>query len=160
MRQLIYALRFRGEAKRVGVDGNVLKTATSAPSCTISSRIEADGLIGRLCPASGEEATLESELIFTGETTFQEAGTISFGTGGHQLRFSSVGSGHLGAREEAGPRHGAAIWRVDGGIGQFAGATGLIVSNVFLNDLGEVTDHHLGIVFVRHSGDEAQTEGV
>jgi hypothetical protein len=149
MRQLIYALRFRGNAERIGVDGNVLKTAASAAGCTIRSRIGGEGLSGSVRPALGGEATFESELTFTGATTFQEAGTIVFGTGGHRLRFSTVGSGHLALASDANRRHGASIRRVDGGEGQFAGAAGLIVSNFFVSDAGEVTDHHLGVVFVR-----------
>jgi hypothetical protein len=37
---------------------------------------------------------------------------------------------------------------VAGGEGQFAGATGLITSNFFVGENGEVTDHHFGVIFV------------
>jgi hypothetical protein len=149
MRLVVYALRFRGKARAEGVDGTVLTTATRAPGCTLSSRIGGDGLSGSLRPALGGEARLESELTFTGATTFQVAGTIAFGAHGHRLRFSTVGSGHLGPAAADGRRHGAAIWRVDGGEGQFAGASGLISSNFLVSDAGEVTDHLFGVVFVR-----------
>lgn len=149
MRQLVYALRFRGEAKHIGIDGNVLKTATIAPGCTIRSRVGTEGLSGSLHLARGGEATFESELVFTGATTFQEAGTIRFGPGGHWLRFSTIGSAYLGPAADDKRRHGAAIWRVDGGEGQFAGATGLIASTFVVNDAGEVTDYQLGVVYVR-----------
>jgi hypothetical protein len=149
MRELIYALRFRGSAQRVGIDGNVLKTATVAVGCAIQTLIGVDGTNGTLRPLDGKEATFESELVFTGESTFQQTGTIAFGESSHRLNFSSVGSGHLGPDMETNCRHGAAIWRVEGGDGQFAGATGLIVSNFFVNDAGEVTDHQFGVVFVQ-----------
>jgi len=149
MRQLIYALRFRGETIRIGIDGNVHETAASASGCTMRSRIDAGGLNGSLRPERGPEAVLESELTFTGATTFQGVGTIAFGTGGHRLRFSTVGSGHLGPAHDADRRHGAVIWRVDGGDGQFAGASGLIASTFVLSDDGEVTDHQLGMVVVQ-----------
>jgi hypothetical protein len=149
MRRLIYALRFRGNAQRVGIDGNVLKTKTGTAGCAIQTRIEVAGMSGTLRTLVGQKATFESELIFTGETTFQQSGTIAFATGRHQLRFSSVGSGHLGPTPEAEHRHGAAIWRVDGGDGQFAGASGLIVSNFFVTDAGEITDYHFGVIFTR-----------
>jgi hypothetical protein len=148
MRQLVYALRFSGEAKRIGIDGNVLKTAAGAPGCTVSSRIAVEGLSGTLRPAFGGEATFESELVFTGATTFQQTRTIEFGRGGHRFRFSIVGSGHLGAGPESDRRHGAAIWRIEGGEGEVAGASGLIASIIVVSDTGEFTDHHLGVVFV------------
>jgi hypothetical protein len=149
MRRLIYALRFRGSAQRVGIDGNVLKIVTKAPGCSIQTRIGVDGMKGALRTVVGQEAMFESELVLTGETTFQQTGTVTFGTGGHRLHFSSVGSGHLGPATEAKRRHGAAIWRVDRGDGQFAGASGLIVSNFYVSKTGEVTDHQLGVVVVQ-----------
>ena len=148
MRTLTYALRFEGEATRVGPDGNVVLISARAPGCTFSSRIGADGLRGWLRPVVGSEATLESELAFTGATTFQEAGTVAFGASGHRLHFSTIGSGHLTTLSADGCRHGAAIWRVESSEGQFTGATGLIVSNFVVTEVGHVTGHHLGVVFV------------
>ncbi|HEY7034017.1 MAG TPA: hypothetical protein VH482_21955 [Thermomicrobiales bacterium] len=148
MRQLVYALRFRGEARRIGIDGNVLKTAAGASGCTLRARIAADGLSGSLQPEFDGEATSESELVLTGATTFQQAGTIEFGTGGHRLRFSTVGSGHLGSGPESDRRYGAAIWQVDGGEGQFAGAVGLIASVICVGEDLSVVDHQLGVLFV------------
>ncbi len=149
MRQMIYALRFQGEAKRVGIDGTVLKTSTSAQGCTIGTRIGPEGVDGSLQPASGDEAFLESEWVFTGATTFQEAGTIVFGQGGHRLRFSTFGSGYLGPAAADACRHGTTIRLVEGGEGQFMGASGLIASTIVVDDAGEVTDHQLGVVQVR-----------
>ena len=40
------------------------------------------------------------------------------------------------------------MWRVTGGEGQFAGASGLITSNFFVGDDLAVTDHHFGVLFV------------
>ena len=149
MQELVYALRFRGEATHVGIDGNVLKTATTAPGCTIRSHVGIDGLRGSLHSTDGAEATCESELVFTGATSFQEAGTIRFGPGGHQLRFSTIGSAFLCPAKDDRSRQGAAIRLVDGGEGQFAGATGLIAATFIVNDAGEVTDHQLGVVYVK-----------
>jgi hypothetical protein len=149
MRRLIYALRFRGNAQRVGIDGNVLKTATVAAGCASQTLIGLDGTNGTLKPLAGEDATFESELVFTGETTFQQTGTVTFGPGSHRLSFSSVGSGHLMPAPEVDLRHGAAVWQIDGGEGQFAGAIGLIVSNFLVSDAGEITDHHFGVIFTQ-----------
>jgi hypothetical protein len=150
---VVYALRFQGFAQPDGIDGNLLKTETRAPGCTVRSLIGSEGLIGTLQPVLGEESTFDAELTLTGATTFQEAGTITFGPAGHLIRFSSAGSGHLMSSPEVDLRHGAAIWRIDGGEGQFAGASGLIVSNFLVSDAGEMTDHQFGVVFVR--GEEA-----
>ena len=94
MREVIYAMRFTGQAETVGDVGNVLKATTSAPSRTLSSTVGADGLTGTLAPAAGDAATFTSEVTFTGETSFLETGTIGFGDG-NQMRFSTVGSGYL-----------------------------------------------------------------
>jgi hypothetical protein len=97
---------------------------------------------------TGGDATFESEVTFTGEQSFQEVGTIVFGDG-HPLRFSTVGSGYLGASADLGRKHGTVMWRVEGGEGQFAGAGGLITSNFFVGEDLAVTDHHFGVIFVR-----------
>ena len=51
MRQVIYAMRFEGQAEAVGPDGNLLRAATSGPSATITSLVGPDGLSGALQPA-------------------------------------------------------------------------------------------------------------
>jgi hypothetical protein len=149
MRRLIYGLRFRGAATRVGIDGTVFATATTAQGSTIGTRIGPEGVSGTLDPATGDEATLESEWVFTSATTFQETGTIAFGTGGHRLRFSTFGSAYLEPASDDGCRHGAAVRLVEGGEGQFAGARGLIASAFVVDDAGVITDHQLGVVEVR-----------
>ena len=84
MRQVIYALRFTGQAEPVGDVGNVLRAATSAPSSTLTSTVGADGLTSTLVPAPGKEATFASEVTFTGETSFLEIGTIGVRRGAHR----------------------------------------------------------------------------
>ncbi|MBA2278035.1 MAG: hypothetical protein H0W06_09765 [Chloroflexia bacterium] len=113
MRQLVYALRFHGEARRIGVDGNVLAIATTATGGTIRCQMGLAGIETSLRPDPRGEAACEAELVLTGKTMFQQAGTIAFGTAGHRLRLSTVGSGHLGPGPAANLRHGAAIWRVE-----------------------------------------------
>src|SRR5262249_40568826 len=101
-----------------------------------------------LQPVVGDEATLESEWIFTGATTFQEAGTIAFGQGGHRLRFSTFGSAHLAATAgDAGP-HRSPIRLLEGGGGQFASASGLIASVFCLRDGLTVVDHQIGVLLI------------
>ena len=147
MQQLVYALRFTGQAEPVGHVGNVLRAATSAPSSTLTSRVGADGLTSTLLPAPGTEAAFASEITFTGETSFLEIGTITFGRG-HVLQFATIGSGYLALSADPTRKHGTVMWRVEGGEGQFAEASGLITSNFFLDESFGVVDHHFGVLLL------------
>ena len=147
MREVIYALRFSGQAAPVGEVGNVLKATTSAPSSTLSSTVGADGLTGTLAPTAGDAATFTSEVTFTGETSFLEIGTIGFGDG-NQVRFSTVGSGYLAPCADPTRKQGTVMWRIEEGTGQFAGANGLITSNFFVDEGLRVVDHHFGVVLL------------
>jgi hypothetical protein len=55
-----------------------------------------DSVTGTLMPAQGGQASFESEVTLTGETSFKETGTIRFGDSNHSLRFSTLGKGFLG----------------------------------------------------------------
>jgi hypothetical protein len=148
MQQLIYGMQFTGRAAPVEGSSGVLRASTSAPSCTITSLVGPEGLASMINPAAGGVAEFESQVTFTGESTFLESGRITFGHDRHRLRFSTVGQGYLGPPAEAGVQHGAVTWQIDGGDGQFAGAHGLITSNFLVGPNGEVTDHHLGVIYV------------
>ena len=147
MRQLVYALRFTGQATPASPDVTVLTVPTTAPSTTLTATVGADGLVGALEPTVGGEATFSSELTFTGATSFQEIGVIAFGDG-HRLRFGTVGSGYLGPGPDPTRKHGTVAWRVEGGEGQFAGARGLITSNFVVDADFAITDHHFGVLFL------------
>ena len=150
MRQLIYAMRFAGRAEPTGAVGGALKAATSAPSSRLTTTVGEDGLTGMLEPVPGAEATCESEVTFTGESSFQEIGEIGFGAG-NWLRFSTVGSGYLAPSADPSRKQGTVMWRVEGGDGQFAGASGLITSNFFVDDALGVVDHHFGVLLLPSS---------
>jgi hypothetical protein len=148
MKQVVYAMQFKGSAApKAGVSG-VIKASTTASSCTLSSVVGPDGLTGILLPAPGGKASFESEVTLTGDSSFSEAGTIRFGDSNHSLRFSTVGQGFLGKSPDPELKHGSVMWRVEDGEGQFAGASGLITSNFTLSDTGEVIDNHFGLIFV------------
>ncbi len=149
MRRLIYSLQFTGHAAPAGDGSGVLKATTSAASCTITTVAGPEGVRGTVAAAAGDGATCASEITFTGETTFREAGTIAFGEHGHALRFSTIGQGRLRPSADPRCRHGAAIWQVDGGEGQFAGAGGVITANFLVSDAGELSAHHCGVLFVK-----------
>lgn len=94
MRQILYAMQFTGKAVPANESGTVLKANTTAPSCSITSVTGPQGISGQLQKAVGGQASFESEVTFTGETSFQESGTIEFGKG-HRLYFSTVGQGYI-----------------------------------------------------------------
>jgi len=149
MKQVVYVMQFKGgAAPKAGASG-VIKATTSAQSCTVSSVIGAQGVSATIQAAQGGKASFESEVTLTGETSFTEAGTIRFGDSNHTLRFSTVDQGYLGKSPQEGLQHGSVMWRVEGGEGQFAGASGLITSNFTLSATGEVVDNHFGLIFVR-----------
>jgi hypothetical protein len=147
MRQVIYAMRFTGRAEPVDEAGTILRAATRAPSSTLTASVGPDGLEATIESAPGGEATFASEVTFTGETSFLEEGTIEFGEG-HRLRFATVGSGHLAPSADPRRQHGAVSWRVEGGEGQFVGATRLITSNFFVDEGLGVIDHHFGVLLL------------
>jgi len=149
MAQIQYVMQFKGTAVPANEAGTVLKAATTAPSCTISTVVGDTGVRGSLQPISGGLATFESQVTFISETSFQESGSITFGDKGHKLYFSTVGQGYIGPCADPQLKHGSIIWKIERGEGQFAGATGLITSNFFVSDSGEVSDNHLGVIFVK-----------
>ncbi len=87
---------------------------------------------------------LERRLTFLSETSFEEAGTISFGEG-NALRFRTVGLGTLGPSPQVGLRGTAPASST---AGRACSAAGRIVSNFLISAEGELTDHQLGLVFL------------
>ena len=148
MAELIYAMRFVGRAEPVPGDhpgGMVLRAATAAPSCSVTNVVGPDGLSSEVAEVAGADARFASVVAFTSETSFDETGEIMFGSG-NALRFETVGSGYFGPGDRPSRHHCAVTWRVVGGSGQFAGATGLVTSNFFVDDQLAVVDHQFGVV--------------
>ena len=67
---------------------------------------------------------------------------------GHSVRFRTSAAMSHRARIELSPT-AAVVRDVIGGEGQFAGSVGLITSNFLISDTGDVTENHLGLIFVR-----------
>jgi len=125
----------------------------TAPSSALVTSLGPDGVHGAVEDVAGGDATLEAELSLR-EQTFDDAGTIEFGHG-NSVRFRSLGLGRLVHCPDRNLRHGTVVCRVEGGNGQFARAEGLITSNFLVSDTGEVTDNHLGLIFVHEARSEA-----
>lgn len=142
---IVYSLQFRGRV--TSLSSRVLEQRASAPSQVLITTVDANGLAGRVEPGEGEEALLVSRLALAADGSFDQSGTIEFAPG-HVLAFRSVGAARLGRSPDPHLRHGAAVWEVEGGGGQFRGAHGRITSNFFISDTNELTDNHFGLIFV------------
>ena len=151
---IVYSLQFRGRI--TSVSSRVLELRACAPSQVLITTVDANGLAGHVQPAEGEEAVLASRLVLADDGSFDQSGTIEFAPG-HVLAFRSVGSARLGPSPDPHLRHGAAVWEVEGGKGQFRGAHGRITSNFFVSDTNELTDNHFGLIFVATHAPEATT---
>ena len=149
MQQVMYALQFTGTGTPRSGSDNVLAVTSSADSAVVTTVAGPGGISGNVHTGPGDKATFSSEVTIGAEGTFEESGTIEFGNGGNKLRFSTIGRGFMAPSADAGVQHGAIIWRVDGGEGQFDGATGIITSNFTVNEASEVTDNQFGLIFVK-----------
>ena len=138
LRPLAYSLQFRGRIE--SLSPRVLEARATAPSQVLVTTVDANGLAGIVKPGEGEEALLLSRLVLGDDGSFDQSGTIEFAPG-HVLAFRSVGAARLGRSPDPHLRHGAAVWEVEGGEGQFRGARGRITSNFFVSDSDELTDN-------------------
>lgn len=141
MQRLVMSARFEGEAP--DPSGAPPRTSPRATSVSLEA-VGADG-----SPFAVDRAAYVNEVIFTGESTFTESGTIAFGDGGDELDVETVGEGTLGPSAEPGVLHGAVVWRIAGGRGRFAGAGGLVTSNFLLRPATRrVEDRQVAVVFL------------
>ena|SRR5271165_3497337 len=147
MRHILYAMQFKGTATP-GSEEGVLKATTSATSCDVRTIVGPGGVDGSFTPADGGMAFFESEVKMTGSHKFTEKGSIAFGDD-HSLEFDTVGEGHLEASADPTIMSGAVSWMITRGEGQFAGASGYITSNFMVSAAGEVTDYHVGVIFLK-----------
>lgn len=145
-RQIDYALRLRGEAARSGIDGNLLRIAGRATGCSITTSYREGYLHGVVRDEPGDEILIESELTITGPSSFQEIAVITFGHAGDRLHLSSCGGGVLDPLPDERGGHGAGVLRIDGGDGQFADASGLIIAAYHFSAAGLVAIAHLGAI--------------
>lgn len=141
MRELVFALEFRGRGGPVPGSTTKRQARTTAPSQTWRTILGPGEVRAAVEPVAGESAVLESRVERFPDGTFVEDGTITYGTAG-SVSFDTVGRGHVGPAPLPGWSHGVVMWRITGGEGRFAGAQGLITSNFTVSPDGEVTDDH------------------
>ncbi len=147
MREMVFALTFRGQAGPVAGSTTMRQATSSAPSQALSAVLGPGGVESRLESLTGESAGLESRVERFGDGTFVEDGTIAYGSAG-RVSFVTVGRGHVGPSPVPGWVHGGVVWAITGGDGLFAGASGLITSNFVVSADGEVVDNHFARVYL------------
>ena len=141
MRELVFALEFRGRGGPVPGSTTKRQARTTAPSQTWRAVLGPDGVSAAGEPVAGESAVLESRVERSPDGSFVEDGTITYGRAG-SVTFDTVGRGHVGPAPDGCGNHGVVMWRITGGDGRFAGAQGLITSNFTVTPDGDVTDNH------------------
>ena len=149
MPQITYVMKFTGTALPAAGDPNVVHVRTTGLSNVFTTHVTDAGVSGSMTANPEGAAYLESEVTMRGQNSFVEKGMITFGEeGDHRLRFTTVGEGIVGAGVEVGQMQGCVLWRVEGGDGQFAGASGYVTSNFTMNQSGEVADYQVGVISV------------
>jgi len=147
VRELIFALEFRGRAGAVpGMEGK-RRSRSVASSQALSCVMTAAGVESRVEQRTGDEAVLEAEVTIVDEGTFTETGTIRYGRAGG-ITFATLGQGVVLPGDTPGVRRGAVMWKVTGGDGRFAGAHGIVTSNFAVSPEGEVVDNHYARIFL------------
>src|SRR5439155_17344762 len=122
MKELVFALEFRGSAAPVAGSDKKLQARTSAVSQTLRSVLKPDGIQGSIeTSTGGASASIESEVEMVGEGAFVESGSIRYGSAG-RVSFRTVGSRTLGASTHAGLQRGAVMGEESEGEGELADA--------------------------------------
>ena len=147
MRELVFALEFKGTAVPVPDTSGRLRAKTFAADETLRTTLKADGLQATIEPNGPAAATFESEVEIVADGQFLESGSIAYGTAG-KVTFRTIGRGVIGASPTPGVQRGAVIWEVTGGEGWFRGAQGIITSNFTVNTTGAVVDDQFARLYL------------
>ena len=147
MRQIGYAMQFRGSAGPQEGKENELWAKTGSTTNSIGTALGAGGPTLNIDEAGAQRASFTSNVQMLEDGSFTEDGTIDFGEAG-TLDFTTIGTGWMGPSAEDGITHGAIGWRIDGGTGPLAGASGIITSNFTVSGSGDVVDNQWGVIFV------------
>jgi hypothetical protein len=142
MRELVFALEFRGRAGPVPGSQSKRQARSMAPSQMLTTMLGRDGVQARMEVVAGESAVLESRVERFGDGSFVEDGTITYGPAG-AVTFETLGRGWVGPAPTPGWVVGGVVWTITRGDGAFAGARGVITSNFTVSTDGMVVDNHV-----------------
>jgi hypothetical protein len=132
MDPIVLFLRYDGSPAPIAHAPGVLTVKLAATSCAMTTRI-------------GEKSVASEYRAIDG--AFVESGTVSFGDGTTWFRFDTVGQGFLRPSAAKDVGAGCAVWRIVEGGGQFAGATGHVTGNFFVDAKGVAHDHQVAVIF-------------
>jgi hypothetical protein len=147
VREVVFALEFRGRAGPVAGSETTRRAHSTAPSQTLATVLGREGVRARVEAIAGETATLESRVERFGDGTFVEDGTIAYGSAG-TITFETIGRGWVGPAARAGWVMGGVVWTITAGDGALAGARGLVTSNFTVSADGEVVDYHVARLYL------------
>ena len=147
MREVVFALEFRGRAGAVPGADHLREARSTAQSQTLSTVLSGDGVHARVDSAAGGTAVLESRVERFGDGTFVEDGTITYGAAG-SIVFETIGRGWVAPAPDGSGVVGGVLWRVREATGRLAGAQGLITSNFTVTPTGEVIDNQFARLYV------------
>ncbi len=149
MKAIGYDLEFKGQVAQL--KEGVFHATSTAASSTISTVVSPSGVREKASATpGGAKAYFESDVTITGEDTFQEKGRVKFGKSGkHGFSFTTVGAGSFKTGPDKGGMHGAVMWRITRGFGQFKGAKGYITSNFSVDGEGRLVDRQVGQFFTK-----------
>ena len=147
MREIVFALEFRGQAGPVPGSDSKRQARSTAPSQTLATVLERDGVRARIDATTGDTAVLESRVERFGDGTFVEDGTITYGAAG-SVTFETIGRGWVAPAPLAGWVVGGVLWTITAGEGAFRGARGLITSNFTVSAQGQVIDDHVARLYL------------
>jgi len=139
MKELVFALEFKGRAEAVPGAENQLHARTTANGQTLTAVLKRDGVQVSFEAAGGDTATFESDVTMIGDGMFVETGKIRYGSAG-AIAFKTVLRGIIGPSPQPGTQRGSVMWEVTSGEGKLQGAQGLITSNFTVSANGDVTD--------------------
>ena len=138
MEPLVLSMRFSGRATQPAGEPPEVDVHSETDAVTVE---RGDG-------AGIDVVSYDTHVTFTSETSFTESGTVTVGRTGAALSISSVGEGYIAPSADPAILHGAVIWRIDAGRGDFEGATGLLTSNFQLRpETGDVEEYQVAVIF-------------
>ena len=127
MAEIVYAVEMTGSGAPVEGQEGVLRAATSGTG------------------PNGESIIFESEVVMS-DDGFTETGSITL-NGRGSVTFDTIGIGQMAPSPVEGVMHGAIMWNVTGGDGEFACATGKITSNFTFSAEGAVVDNQYARIY-------------
>jgi hypothetical protein len=136
MQILTMLIFFSGKGEQIGAASGFIRSRAEGAVLSLAS---AGGAGAIATPA--QRATFDTVVMVQGNRTW-EAGRVAFPEIDSHLDVDTVSPGSFSMLDN-GHSAGSISWRVIGGGGRFAGASGVVTGNFIGNPDGSFTDHQL-----------------